>query len=358
MAGIKVILAKQALVRYIREMNLKPGDRLPPQATLRDKLKLGTTTISSALYELQADRVVEIQDKVGVFVLDPEADGHIGRRIGLAINALEVSAFRCCMSNLLQNLFAKQGWQVIPFFCDQLDLCGKMAYQTFPGLKRSVKQKEIEALVALGDFSDESLAFFASHKLPFLFVGALETESSRVVVDMSAFLLNAFEKFAEAGIKYPAIVIPEALKAQLEPIYERELQNFPETKKALLLTGNFMPDGAQAAKRILELAPDERPDGIAIFDDTLASSFCAELARQRSCGYQPRMAILEVMQNPMDFAADKIFAFYVDQKFMAKRAVMSLGNMFRGKQDEVVYHVPAYVQNSAVPVISPERDCR
>lgn len=35
MAGVKTGLVKQALVRYIRERELRRGDRLPPQGTLR-----------------------------------------------------------------------------------------------------------------------------------------------------------------------------------------------------------------------------------------------------------------------------------------------------------------------------------
>ena len=51
MAGVKTGLVKQALVRYIRERELRRGDRLPPQGTLRKSLGFGTATIAAANHE-------------------------------------------------------------------------------------------------------------------------------------------------------------------------------------------------------------------------------------------------------------------------------------------------------------------
>ena len=69
MAGVKTGLVKQALVRYIRERELRRGDRLPPQGTLRKSLGFGTATIAAAIHELKEDQVLEVRDKIGVFVV-------------------------------------------------------------------------------------------------------------------------------------------------------------------------------------------------------------------------------------------------------------------------------------------------
>ncbi len=346
MAGMRTQLAKQALVRYIREGNLKTGAQLPPQEELRQRLGFGTATIAAALHELRNDRVIEVRDKIGAFVLNPEADGHAGRIIGLAVNALEVSAFRSCLSSLLQIRLAERGWRVLPFFCMAPQLDGRLEYTAFAGLHRTVEQGGIEALITLGDLSAESLDYFEAKKLPVIFVGCLETRSVRVVVDMPAYLEAALDKLKGAGIHRPAILIPEALREQLTPRFENALRHFPGAGKAeeLILTGNFVPEGAQAARRLLALPEAQRPDGVVTFDDTLASSFVAELFRSRDSGYHPRMAILRNLQNPMDFATDNPFCFAVDLNVLAGLTAELLGDLFNGSNAQARHHVPQYIQ--------------
>lgn len=324
MAGARMELAKQTVVRYIREGGLKSGDRLPAQEELRKELGFGSATIAAALHELRADRVIEVRDKIGVFVVNPDADGHAGREIGLAINALEVSAFRSSLANLIQIRLAERGWRAIPFFSMEPALSGKLELSAFPGLRRTIEQKGIEALVTLGDFSESSLKFFRAKKLPVVFVGSLETDSARVVIDMPGFLHAALARLHKEGCRRPGILISEALKPRLAPEFAAA-----GGKPELLLTGTFVPDGAAAARQILELPEAARPDGMVIFDDTLASSFVAELYRQR-VEKRPRLAILRNRQNPMDFADDNPLFFEVDLNELADMTAKLLQQEFNG----------------------------
>jgi len=324
MAGARTELAKQTMVRYIREGGLKAGDRLPAQEELRKELGFGSATIAAALHELRADRVIEVRDKIGVFVVNPGADGHAGREIGLAINALEVSAFRSSLANLIQIRLAERGWRAIPFFCMEPALSGKLELSSFPGLRRTIEQKGIEALVTLGDFSESSLKFFRARKLPVVFVGSLETDSARVVIDMPGFLHAALAGLRKEGCRHPGILISEALKPRLAPEFAAA-GGAPE----LLFTGTFVPDGAAVARQMLQLPKAARPDGMVIFDDTLASSFAAELYRQRAEN-RPRLAILRNRQNPMDFADDNPLFFEVDLNALADLAAELLQKEFHG----------------------------
>ena len=94
--------AKSLLVRYIRDQQMKRGDRLPPQDFLRKTFKFGTATISAAINELKDDGVLEVRDKVGVFVIDPNADGHAGRTIGITMRHAENSLYYSCILTALQ----------------------------------------------------------------------------------------------------------------------------------------------------------------------------------------------------------------------------------------------------------------
>ena len=58
MAGIKTEMAKQAIVRYIRENGVKPGEKLPSQDALRKVLGFGGATIGAAINELKDDGVL------------------------------------------------------------------------------------------------------------------------------------------------------------------------------------------------------------------------------------------------------------------------------------------------------------
>lgn len=345
MGGIKTLLAKQALVRYIREGNLKAGTQLPSQEELRQRFGFGTATIAAALHELHNDKVIEVRDKIGAFVLNPATDGHAGRIIGLASNALAVSVFRSCLSNLLQIRLADRGWQMLSFFCMEPVLNGQLEHSAFAGLHRTVEQKGIEALITLGDLSPESLNYFAAKKLPVVFVGSLETNTARVIIDMTAFLNAGLNKLADAGIRRPAILISEALREQLTPHFKNALRRFPDAGQAekLIFSGNFVPEGAEVARRLIALPEAQRPDGVVAFDDTLASSFTAELFRARHSGYHPRMAILRNLQNPMDFATDDPFCFAVDLNELAGLTVELLGDLFNGSEVQAKYLVPQYI---------------
>ena len=324
MGGIKTLLAKQALVRYIREGNLKAGTQLPSQEELRQRFGFGTATIAAALHELHNDKVIEVRDKIGAFVLNPATDGHAGRIIGLASNALAVSVFRSCLSNLLQIRLADRGWQMLSFFCMEPVLNGQLEHSEFAGLHRTVEQKGIEALITLGDLSPESLNYFAAKKLPVVFVGSLETNTARVIIDMTAFLNAGLNKLADAGIRRPAILISEALREQLTPHFKNALR--------------------RVARQLLAQPEAQRPDGVVAFDDTLASSFTAELFRARHSRYHPRMAILRNLQNPMDFATDDPFCFAVDLNELAGLTVELLGDLFNGSEVQAKYLVPQYIQ--------------
>ena len=104
--------AKSLLVRYIRDQQMKRGDRLPPQDFLRKTFKFGTATISAAINELKDDGVLEVRDKVGVFVIDPNADGHAGRTIGITMRHAENSLYYSCILTALQMRLVEEGCMI------------------------------------------------------------------------------------------------------------------------------------------------------------------------------------------------------------------------------------------------------
>ena len=89
----KVEFARDAIVTWIHDRNLAPGDRLPPYSQLREELGLGSQTIAAAVGSLCEVDVLEVRDKVGIFVKNPEGGHLAGRTVAVAVRRLVGSSY-------------------------------------------------------------------------------------------------------------------------------------------------------------------------------------------------------------------------------------------------------------------------
>jgi GntR family transcriptional repressor for pyruvate dehydrogenase complex len=71
--GLPELIAEQ-IVEAIRATQLKPGDRLPPEAELARQLGAGRTSVREALQKLQTLGLVEVIRGRGAFVREPATD--------------------------------------------------------------------------------------------------------------------------------------------------------------------------------------------------------------------------------------------------------------------------------------------
>ena len=115
MAEQKTEHVKRMIVRYIREQQLKSGERLPSQDFFRKKFSCGTTTVRAAIEELKNDGVLEVRDKVGVYVIDPNADGHTASVIGICAIYSD-SPYYCCLLCAIQSHLNRLGCMARLFF--------------------------------------------------------------------------------------------------------------------------------------------------------------------------------------------------------------------------------------------------
>lgn len=63
-------LAVEQIITYINENNLQPGDQLPNEVDLMNKLKVGRGTIREAIKSLNSKGIVVIKRGIGTFVAD------------------------------------------------------------------------------------------------------------------------------------------------------------------------------------------------------------------------------------------------------------------------------------------------
>ncbi len=65
-------MAVEQIIGYINENGLQPGDQLPNEVDLMNKLKVGRGTIREAIKSLNSKGVVIIKRGIGTFVADQQ----------------------------------------------------------------------------------------------------------------------------------------------------------------------------------------------------------------------------------------------------------------------------------------------
>ena len=112
----RVESARNALITYIHDNGLSQGDRLPAYASLRAEFGFGSQTIAAAVESLCALGVLEVRDKVGLFVADPHGGHLTGRTVAVAVRNLTGSAYAATLTGFIQKLLNEQNCRCLTFF--------------------------------------------------------------------------------------------------------------------------------------------------------------------------------------------------------------------------------------------------
>ncbi len=338
-AESKTEQAKQLLVRYIRDQKLECGDRLPPQDFLRQKFNVGTATMGKAIGELKQDGVLEVRDKIGVFVIDPNADGHAGRLIGITARHVEDSPYYSCLLCALQMKLLREGCHTQIYCCDNTHDKNDFNFDVddFPGLKRSIESGELDGIIHLDDFKDKALKFIRNHRIPLIFVGSEKISPNGVFFDQKMMLPEIYRKLEKYHPKRPALYCTQGVDQHLKPVF-RELTG----NKGLVYSGRILEDGQKIALQLLSLPETERPDWIIYMDDILAQKITSELALHLPVEKLPRAVILRNKQLMISYPVLKPIFYNIDLTEVAAIAVnllldaMKSNNLDAGKHN---YHL-------------------
>lgn len=303
MTAKKTEQAKALLVRYIRDHRLKRGDKLPSQDFLRQTFKFGTVTISSAINELKHDGVLEVRDKVGVFIIDPNADGHTGRVIGITARYAENNLYYSCILTALQMHLVAEGC-LARLFCYQ----GRSKKETifyqiddYPGLRRSLENRELQGLIHLDDFSAASLKFIRSKKVPLVFTGSIGgIAPNGVFFDQAGTLQEIGRRLKKENPQRPALICQPSV---VECVQEHFLQAFGAEKK--IYTMKYVKDAEKVANEIIRMPERERHDWIIYMDDILALTVTSKLAITLPPEQWPRAVIMRNLQFEMYYPVKK-----------------------------------------------------
>lgn len=359
MAGMKAEMVKQALVRYIADSRLRPGDKLPSQTDLRLSLNVGSATISTAINALAEDNVLEIRDKVGAFIKKTGLDGHTGRNIAILINVAN-STYNHILVNQLQQYLQNNNCHNYVFTCPADKDSKKL--KNYPGLFRHLRQNNISGIIITCMLLDTEYAFLDREKIEFVSMLKANAPYSSCFIDFSRYIDDAFKYLAPMNISRPAVAARSYQENILisKPFIKHLKKINPglDYRDYYLKTYSF-DDSRSIVEELLSRPADKRPDALIFTGDVAMQSIVAWLVRLQKGikdKYLPIAVALLNKQNPMMPILENIGIFELDICEQTKVAVESLLTGIRTQRPVKSHAITAklvsleeYCENSIAP---------
>ncbi len=324
MAGTKFEEAKRSLVQFIREGQLAVGDRLPSHAALRERLKLSTSTIHAAIGELREEGVLEVRDKVGVFLKDPGADGHVARVIGLAaFEVVQNSAFNCYLVHSITRQLAERGYQTHLFCSENGPMPLYHSFDDIPGLERCIRERKIDAMLALCVLADECWEEMRQQRLPMINFSSTLLPHGSFGIDWLAYLRDALKQLALRRIRRVGILVTGSNDAEVDE-FRAASRRLPEAVRNDMELEVFFCSPGAICDRIFSRPCGERPEALISLDDILMRDLVTELYRRRQWDYQPHVVHLTNRQLPVPVPFEHTLHYEVDLDELAGVLVEAL----------------------------------
>jgi DNA-binding LacI/PurR family transcriptional regulator len=360
--GLRTEQAKRMLVRYVWDLNLKTGDRVPSYQSLRSQLGLGDGTIARAVASLKEDGVLTTRNRTGTYVADPHAAGHYGRVVGLLAlrpGGKEVGPFYSFLLHDLQSYFHSHGCRSEIFYRKPTTK-DAVGLDYFHGLERSITNGLLDALVLTANVDQQSWQQLEKIKMHPCFVGALTHTPRGVFIDMVGAMRSMVLNLIDRGCRRPGLIGGSGdLHDLIWPQFCDILKDVggADPNRLFFTIRNGIEGGRQSAAQILACNTPDRPDGIAILDDVTAMAFTSCLAREKS-EYSPRFAVMTNKQIPLEYPFKDITFFEFDTSELVKRTgKLTMQYLIKGKSEtEKILVSLRQIKGDAlsVPTIIPE----
>lgn len=329
----KVEFARDALVTLIHDRNLQSGDRLPTYTALRNELGLGSQTIAGAVGLLCEAGVLEVRDKVGIFVKNPAGGLLAGRTIAVAVRELEGSAYAATLASFIQRFLNEQNCRCLTFYRRSGARNERPDIEEFPGLRQTLTEHRCDGVLTLCPFSDESLEKITRLGIPCCFIGDDDQHFIHfgVVIEVKRFLNEAAELLTQNGCT--RIVQLAISQQQLALRSGCGLPGF---------VGMSYGGGAAIAGTLLAMPASRRPDGIISDDDTVVSGLLSELIRRQypKITYMPQIATIIHKELGENYPSDRMILFEQSISEYVTMAVELLLEQLRSddvEQKRIVY---------------------
>jgi len=339
--GPQTEAVKQALVRLIRDEQLAPGSRLPTQLELRQRLNVGSVTVTRAIQALQQDGVLDIRGKTGVFLRDPDADGHLCRKIGLVCSRAIATPFATIHIASTELQLHDAGCQSIHFQRSKPGISVFDGFAFYHGLKRNLEQHLIDGLIAFALFDDDVLACAAANRIPVVYANSCEDRENSVHIDVRYMVHESVRRLVAGGFRRPALIAGawpsmelyrDSLAEALAKYLHQELRDehccfLGASAPGPALRSNPLDWLQRPLDRFLTQPPAARPDVLLILDDLTAN--WVEAALWRHSDWHPEIISLVNVQLPIAHPQSGIGYFEFDIMEYAGVATDMLLKMLR-----------------------------
>lgn len=344
--------------------SLGPGEKLPTVAQLCETLDVSPRTLNFTLRDLEVQGVVERRNGVGIFVADG-VDSRVSSRVALACDAYQI--IRSNHSPFWDLLIEQAGRRVADRNeAFEMHLVGNPLGGDAPlpaPLTEAVRTGQIRAVIGIG-LSDSAAHWLEEHDVPVVsFAGA---GRAMVFPDSACFVRQGVAELIARGCRRIGLWRPVPDRTPLSPhMLQAALENFlnPAREEIERLGAQFHPELVQANLDLLRsggqmpatgqeqgytialevLQSDDRPHGILIADDIMATGAMSALRR---LGLEPGRDI-EVVTfanagSPVLVGyEEQIAPFIFDPMDFARTLFHLLDSMLEGSElNRKIYRVP------------------
>lgn len=322
--GRKARAARQQLLRFILDAGLREGDRLPPQNRLRAELNMGATTITSALNALRDEGVLDIRDKVGVFVKRNNPNGMAGRTIAIGAPEVAGTAFGSMLICFIQSELQKNGCRASVFF-NNGETGVPLTKDHFPGLRLSLDARQMDGFITTENIAPEAWNSLENAGLCPCYTGFSPNPPCGVTPALDVYSRDAALLCRDRYNIRPTLILTD-------PYY-----NPASLLEAGLCDAHRIEYnrgvGEDLMLQYLARPADRRPGAMVFFDDTVASEFACAVLRCGDAlkGAYPRIVALRNLQIPIFMPLREVDWFELDIKEVARETVRLLLRRMRGE---------------------------
>jgi DNA-binding LacI/PurR family transcriptional regulator len=326
----QALKAYRMILRYLRSRKVAVGELVPTQAELRQELNFSNDTLTRAMKWLVEDGVLERKQRAGTVVLDmsrARLDDHTVMLAMVPHTTLPDEPFYGHLLRALEGYVREILGAQVRIMAHVVDMPGNAVWpmHTFPGLEEMIREGDIDAVICPIAVDPDQTSQFTKLGVPWLHVSSWEKTDAGVVIDQQPMMLQACEMLVQRGCKRLSVVTKDARARNHNRYWNAfvqasEMHGFESAP--ILEAGDIsLEAGRQLARRILKMPARQRPDGMVVINDVLASGLTDVLRDQKA--YHPEIAVQANVPGTLIFGLP-VIRFDVDIYKLAKQVVHQL----------------------------------
>jgi DNA-binding LacI/PurR family transcriptional regulator len=314
------------VLRHIRQHRLGKGDRLPPQSQWLRALNCGTVPFNNAMRLLESHGVLQ-RRPTGTTLLRSAPDRPIQWSVGVCMPKLPtLSASYPALFQFLQMHLQEAGARLYPYYLNRkMPVKDFHRLADFDALADDAESGKLDGLLNLLHLTQEDRLLLGNWGVPHCKLVELDIRASGVAIDLPAMIRQATQLLKDRECRRIALLgginhsWREVFGGTLWDAFEKTLDPIPPLE---FYSYGYARAGQEVARRLLDLPPEERPDGlVCVWDDYFALGL-TEVLREDS-SYRPAIAAFTSRQAALPFFLP-VYRYELDLEEVAQKGVRLL----------------------------------